>query len=265
MRVSTLAFLTHVPIVVGIGLFIQGQSLPPYSDDAEAQRVFVSVASYGAQCASAGWYEAMDALRTARYPLMDLGRGLALFGLTMLAVSGVFALQGARRLADLRTPAETPLYFASGMAIVLLWSFATAWSYALELPRQYLPSCADSVGIPMFESLYFGAIVLILALITGGILSRFFGMLPVSLWIWDKARPVRSWSWTIACALLVALLLLLLVDAVTTEFFLTTPFLLVGIWLTLATRAALLAPSYEQDWPPREACSGLTRSAVARE
>ncbi|MEM6476970.1 MAG: hypothetical protein AAF687_12455, partial [Pseudomonadota bacterium] len=113
-------------------------------------------------------------------------------------------------------------------------------SLGLDQGRGVFPYCADSIGIPMgFISLshffLFG-----LSIVVGLVLALGFRKLPVDLFAWRSDRPVRSTLITIPLALFAIIIALLGLLTATSSAFLGTPAFILALYLTEATRSALV-------------------------
>ena len=112
--------------------------------------------------------------------------------------------------------------------------------YSEMLRKGAYPPYGDSIAIPISEVLTLAAIfapVYILFLVLT--LLGYPGA--VSLWVWNGARSVWSWLWTVLCGVAVVLTATNLIDA--WRWRLPLEFLNVAlwIWLLLAFRAVLVA------------------------
>ncbi|MDQ4086734.1 MAG: hypothetical protein M3177_01765 [Pseudomonadota bacterium] len=228
-------------LVVGAALYAGGSRLPPYTDPAAAERLKLKPSMDDPECAGEQWYRDMDNLRTRRHTLMDGGGGLMLFAATGLVILAAAGRRRALSLADLRTPRHVGTFFALGVSAMIMFVAAVSHSFVIELRRDYLPWCADSIAIGMFSAWAGGIVLLTILLAAGTAICLFFGPLPARLWLWDHSRPVRSWLWTVLTGLFVAALLLALVDVASTSMFLGIPSCVIGTYLALSARAAALS------------------------
>lgn len=145
----------------------------------------------------------------------------------------------------LRTPAHRVSFIAIGVGVILLTLAGISYGLQTDLRRQYFPSCADSLGIPI-AGLMLLAIVLIPVLsLTGAIVTLAFGALPAPLTQWDGHRAGRSWAITILFGVtMLAGVAGATAGAFTSDF--VGPATIVALYLFASTRAALLAPRSPQ-------------------
>lgn len=237
--------LAFTLFVLGSILYVRGANLPAYTDVAALDQLRLVPEIVGTECvATEQWYRDVDALRTARNPLMDSGGALMLTAVTLLAFAIFVVAQGATKLTEISTPQSLETFFGLGTFSIIWLVIAVGYSFTLDLGRDLFPWCADSISIGMFGMLIFGFMSLIVLSIVGLIISRFFGELPVPLMVWDASRPLRSWIWTVLAGVGVTGFAVLIADVALTAQFLAMPSFLIAIYVVLATRAALLAPIF---------------------
>jgi hypothetical protein len=112
---------------------------------------------------------------------------------------------------------------------------------ATDARRQYFPWCADSIGIPIFALAMALTVAAPTSAILGLIIARFFGRLPVHLWIWDRNRPVRSYLVTLIFGGGAAAVVVIWAIGLTSSD-VAGPSMVLIAYLLASTRAALLAP-----------------------
>lgn len=239
LKSATWLLLCLLPL--GAALYVYGASLPPYVDAAAAGGL-VMAPNVDHGCATDGWYEAMDAVRTWRYPLMNGGAALILFASSVLSVLFFARSPNSWSFSGVVTPSRPAWYFVLGVPTGLAFIWGLSHAFVLELQRQYYPWCADSVIIPIVGVWVGGIIVLMVCAAVAAILIPFFGRLPVPLTQWDAARPRASWLWTLATAVAAVVIIGTIVSSAPEADFLVIPSCVVGLYLVLSTRAALLAP-----------------------
>ena len=243
MTFRTILLSQAALFIVGIALHAIGLALPPFVDPSAAEALILAPVVTESACQLPDlWHERLDLLRTSRSLLLDGSRGLMLFSATLAVGVGVARRAGIRSMADLRTPASTGGFLVPGSAAVLWLIWALSFSLVIDLRRAHFPWCSDSIFIPMVGLWHAGALLLVVLMLAGFIVSRFFGALPASLWINDEARPIRSWIWTLLSGALVAALVPATVYSAFSSAFFAVPSCLVGIYLAVAMRAAALAP-----------------------
>lgn len=241
LRIAVLALLGL--FVLGAALCAYGGQLPAYTDVAAMERLRLAPEVTDTGCVVGDrWHENVNALRTARNPLLNGGGALMLTAATVLLLLGAAASRGATTLGEIGTPRSLATFFGAGILSTVWFLFALAYSFVIDFHRGAFPWCADSIAIPIFGLEIAGAFLLPVLVMAGLVVSRFFGSLPERLGIWDADRPVRSWIWTILTGLAVSGLALIIAASFLSAEFLVIPSCLVGLYLVLSTRAAVLAP-----------------------
>ncbi|WEJ98045.1 MAG: hypothetical protein P0Y59_13875 [Candidatus Sphingomonas phytovorans] len=192
--------------------------------------------------------DAYFALRTARYLLMDFGRGLVLASATVLALVHGLARSPLDGTSWLRTPARRMTFIAIGIGVILLGAAAETYSLHADLDRFTFPMCADSIGIPMRGLMLLTMVLLPVLTVLGGVITLGFGRIPVSLSQWDVGRPKRSWVVTILIGLVWLATLFVTVSITVSSAWPATPAGVVALYLLASTRAALLV----ERWVPEQ-------------
>jgi hypothetical protein len=228
----------------GVMLLVVGLLMPAYTDSEAAERIRLGLECESGipntdkdrQCDSQLWHRAMNSLRTGKWSLVDSGAGLLLSGLTM----SVFLWWRGRQPRRLwLTPKSTLSILALAALCWLVQIPAYALHFITEMTRGYHPHWADTIAIPMIESesillgLFLPYMAIWLVFVVGA-------RLPVSLFATAPARPLVNAFWTVATALLLVPIVLVLVGAVLGGPTLMVPFLWLTLWLALCARAAAL-------------------------
>ena len=230
--------ISAVLALAGIALFLWGVTIDPYIDADAARRLIVDACDEASQVRP-GWADRLAAQETMRWPLMNSGLSFAM-------ISGSIAVLArwdiVRRGHLLATPSKRAHFFVLGIAALTCCAFGIFSGISLDLSRNKLPWCADSIGIPI------GGLIAILPFIfgicgvVGLLLVRWFGKLPIEIMIWDAERPMRSWGITLCLAPIALLLILVAFSSAFSSGFLAVPGYLALIYITASTRAALLSP-----------------------
>ncbi len=187
------------------------------------------------------WHTEIDALRTERYPLYDLGTGLIALSACVAFMIRALPLKTRADFAALSTPASP---------ITLLLIAAIAWSgfwlseivaVVSAVHRFEVPPWADTLAIPFFA--FYGAFAVgALPFLVIVWLAGVWGSdLPSSMWLWKKHRPWASWITSVLASIPLAPFLLMLAVAVEQGPFLDVPVAFLLIYLSLALRAAALS------------------------
>jgi hypothetical protein len=182
------------------------------------------------------------ALFTAHYTLVDIGIGLVLSGVTLARLTFVLRMHGPSEGTWLRTPAQRSTYLIVGSG-ALVWFFVSVIeSLRTDLERMLFPSCADSIGIPIYGVGVTAVLTFPIALLAGWMITRLFGCLPAPLTQWDSARPAKSWILTGIFGLGIVCLTIGLVESLPTSMSVSALSFIVGIYLLASARAGILSP-----------------------
>ncbi|MXP09695.1 hypothetical protein [Pseudoblastomonas halimionae] len=229
--VTFVRFLAALPII-GVALIAWGATYPFYTDIDAAMELRRNACD--ANGVIEGWYEAMARFDTPRHEFMQAGLALALIAVTISVLSSVFGK---------KAPANKPAFFGLGyLGLFMAW-FGYGFSFYIDMRRGVFPHCADTIAIPLAAQTIGYAILALLCTLFGLTLLIGFGTLPVRLDRWDADRKLRSHIVTgIFGAIALLGVVIVAIDA-TGSTFLAIPGTIVLIYVTLATRAALLAPA----------------------
>ncbi|WP_337661338.1 hypothetical protein [Erythrobacter sp. Alg231-14] len=184
-----------------------------------------------------GWYEQMAALRTLRHPLIQSGISLIFAGATLRGLVHFF---GRVDRFALRSPPNRLTFFAMGTGVVALSWFSQMQSLFIDFDRHEFPSCADTLAIPISGITGMYLIVFALCLGVGALLSLGLNPLPTPLFAWRKDQPVKSVLVTIPFGCIALAIVFLGITSAWTSAFIGTPAAIVAVFLTEATRSALL-------------------------
>lgn len=182
----------------------------------------------------------MDEVRTSKWAVYDSGRGLIALSLMALAFMTLNRLWDLRRVANLSTPRFRLTFFALGTAIWLAQIPVFRFRLMEEASRNYFPWWADSLGIPFamhgaFVEMFFPVLLVI------GVVALWRARLPAPLWLFDRTRRLRSIVWTALYGGFAFVLFLASLDELVRGSFAMVPILVIGAYLSLVTRAAVLS------------------------
>lgn len=239
MAATTVYRICAALALAGAALFVWGLLTHTYADNAAAYQLLVNDCDRNGVIAP-HWHERMDAVRTMRWPLMNSG-------CAMLLLAGCVATLAAWNVGKSGqwcvTPTKRRYFFLIGLlGLVIAWG-GEVFSIMLEIRRHFVPSCADSPGIPLIGITSFFTIATVLGIGAGLILVNWFAPLPTPLLAWNPTRTARSWALSVCFAPVLAILALVLVDGVRFESFLATPGYVLLLYLAEATRSALVRKS----------------------
>ena len=228
--------------MVGAAVALRGALMPIYLVGPDlAERVYLDWCSpQGTIDHALG--ERYQALFTDHYAWKDAGVGLMLGAAALAILTVTLWRTAAPGTPWLRTPSARWLFFALGLAVIGMGQAVTIESFRTDVYRRYVPSCADSWGIPVTQSNAAALVITIVLLPIGVALILMFGKLPVPLGRWDGTRPIRSWFVTIVFSLLMLFVATVCLGSLATD---TNGWIVPGVlafYLLAATRAALLAP-----------------------
>lgn len=234
-----------IATLAGIAALIwaQGRAVfrVPYDD---------AMAAYGAWCDATLKVDPVAgdrylAMFGDRYLWTDVGAGLLATGLTGLVLTILAYCTVPTRWA--RTPTDRWHFTIAGwIAIAWVW-VTTMYGLHTDAHRSLFPSCADSIGIPIYAMTFSLSIFAIVCTLVGLLLMRFFGTLPVPLGQWDRDRPIRSWIVTFGFIALICLVIHSMALDAQSSVSIGLPAGLIAIYLLASTRAALLAPKIDAE------------------
>jgi len=241
-----LFYLALLIFIVGTISIAVGSFMPAYTDPVAAERIFSgSECELGmpnkndrSRCDSQVWHRSMDALRTYKWPLVDMGGGLLASALSIF----VFAKwNGRKSWQEMVTPKRSLSIVALVTLVWLMQIPAYAMFFATEVTaRDCCPWWADSVAIPLFQT---DAVVLMLYLPFVAVWLIFVGgsQLPTLVFRNVTGRQIINILWTGAAVLLCVPIVLYLINAILDGPVLMVPFLWLALWLALCARAAALS------------------------
>jgi hypothetical protein len=239
-----LVALCLVAISVGSALLVMANRTPAHTDERRADEL----ARLYEQNYTTSNPERLEpirrqitALRTPKWKLYDAGLDICLLSTTLLLGVVIFRIWDVRNLRKLRTP-------RSRLALLGLASFALlALVPALQLQSDYeyaRDDFAPAIDTGRGSALFLGAELFLLLWIPMMVVGRFIVLkhasLPESLWCWDGTQHYRSLILTTFFGLLAALLTTLLVWCAYNLSW-AIPSLLIGIYVALSSRAALVS------------------------
>jgi hypothetical protein len=241
-----LFYLALLFFIIGAISIAVGSFMPAYSDPGAVERIRsgsecelgVPNKSDRSRCDSEVWHRSMDALRTYKWRLIDVGGGLLASALSIF----VFAKWNGRTSWKEMTTPKRSLSIVALVALVWLMQIpAFMLFFAAEVTvRDCCPWWADSVAIPIFQT---DAVVLLLFLPYVAVWLFFVGgaQLPVTVFRNVPGRPMINILWTGAAVLLCVPIVLYLINAILDGPVLMVPFLWLALWLALCARAAALS------------------------
>lgn len=194
------------------------------------------------QCDFQTWFHQMAVLRTEKHLIQNIGWSLILASLALAVIKYLFLRQKFVGLPQWRTPSRKWHFFAYGIALLAISYIGSIYGLSLDQSRDMFPWCSDSIAIPIYQMMLGFPILLIFLLIAGGLLSLNFGKLPVGLLQWDDNNIWKSWFVSISFGIIFLALLYATMDTAVISDFVGVFAGVLAMYLTLATRAALLAP-----------------------
>jgi hypothetical protein len=238
-------YLALFLLAAGLALMVIGSLLPAYTDPVAAERIRsglecergVANTNKDQQCDNRLWHRSMDALRTNKWSLVDSGAGVLASGLMAYAFLWWHRRKSWRQLS---TPKSSWYILALAALAWLVQIPAYELHFLIELMRGYYPPWADSIAIPIYQ---FRSILLRMFLPYMAIWLFFVvgARLPVVVFSAIPGRPFANTFWTVASALLLVPVGLVLIGAILEGPIVMVPFLWLTLWLILCARAAALS------------------------
>jgi hypothetical protein len=225
----------EMPEYYAVPSAVSGGDLP---DDADARHRFTQ-----------DWYRQDEAMRTPKWELYDLGRGLIALSASLLAGVALLRLWNARDIVQLKTPRSSVWFLGLGGAIWLAQAPVEAQMLQEHFDRGYFPWWSDIIAIPTMGVTLLVVLTLPIMMILGWVIVLWRAELPANMWAWDRDRPVRAVVWTALFGVVAAVILWRLWDAVAYSY-LSVPLGLIGLYLVLGARAAVVASVVRWRAPP---------------
>jgi hypothetical protein len=242
-----LVALCLVSISVGSALLVTAHNTPAHTDERRADEL---ARLYEQNYASnperlEPIRQQIAALRTSKWNLYDAGLDMCLLSATLLFGVVRFRIWDLRNLRTVGTP-RSRLGLLGLASIALL-----ALLPALQLQSDYeyvRDDLAPAIDTGRGTILFLGTGLFLLLWIPMMVVGRFLVLrhasLPSNLWCWDNTQHYRSVILTTFFGLVVALLAILLVWSAN-NFPWAIPSLLVGVYVILSSRAALVSADKE--------------------
>jgi len=161
LRVLQLLFVVLTCSGAGFILLEHASNLEEYTDLEEALRLRASdppVAPDGASTAVSQWQQRMNSIRTNKWHVYDVGRGLVMFSACLLVAGVYFRVWRPRFWRFAETPKSK---FTAMLLLALAWlsQVPAVWFYLIEERRRWvLPTWADNIIIPMIGSILLATI-----------------------------------------------------------------------------------------------------------
>jgi small-conductance mechanosensitive channel len=229
-------------VVAGIAVGLHGRAKPVFSVPFKtAMKAYAGWCTVEARIVDAAG-DRYFALFTNHYRLVDDGIGLILTGVTLAGIALLLRTRSACDGAWLRTPERHWTFLVAGAGVIIWLWMAMIYSLQTDLRRMYFPTCADSIGIPIYANTILTLLAAPISILVGWAIARRFGRLPAPLHQWDAEKPVRSSMITIVFGTGIIGFAALLAESMISSMSVAAPSLVVAIYLLAATRAALLSP-----------------------
>jgi hypothetical protein len=181
------------------------------------------------------------ALRTSKWDLHDTGLDMCLLSVSLLLTAIHFRLWDLRNLRTMKTPRTRSRLL--GLATIALLALLLP---ALQLQTDYeyiRDDLAPTIDTGRGGTLFFGTELFLLLWIPMLLIGRFVilrrATLPANLWGWNRAQPAHSLILNASFGSL-AVILVVLISWSAINFSWAIPSLLVGLYVVLSTRAALM-------------------------
>ena len=135
-------------LITGIGLFSSSLTLGYYKDQKAADNLINN--SYNIDKSS--YYKKEAALRTNKLTFMDVGSGLTIASITILFFLFWGQIHTWADFKSVKTPNRNVVFILSNIAW-LTFIPGTFWYYSFRAGRGDYPPFADSIAIPIFETI----------------------------------------------------------------------------------------------------------------
>jgi hypothetical protein len=259
---STFTALCAAGLIVGIALLVAAYRLPAHSDEARARELTIQYEHHFLDSTP----EVRDSieqkiipLRTSYWSFYRIGLVLCLTTPMLLAAIIRFKLWDIRMLRFATTPqTRLRLLLLASVAWLSLLP-AILQETADEFTQDDLTWAIDT-GNGMFAFVLppFFLITWIVSMLVGRFIVLRKAKLPANLWSWDSDRPSRSLVWTVLYGFLAGIIAILVLLSWWYRNGWYLPGLLVGLYVTVSTRAALLNGGGISDQPLDATPSRLT-------
>jgi hypothetical protein len=231
--------------LAGEALVLKAESLPEWTDEARANAI--QLREYPDAVASnpdldrqfyLQWKRDLDSVRTAKWPLFDVGSGLMTLAASCAIAILLLGIHDRSDLAALRTPRRRwQILLLAGLLWGLFWAACIAY-LLVSFSRNEYPWWADSIIIPMMAATFVAVVFGPLVAAAIWFASLRHSSLPAPLWAWPARRGVLSAMAQIWWIGIAALGLFLLYDALRFEPFFFVPISIGVVYLGLVARAA---------------------------
>ncbi len=233
--------LSFVATGVGVALLVIAHSLPAHTDEQHAADLTLTYEQNIGNMTMEqreSIRQEMVSLRTSKWKLYNLGLGVCLVAPCLIAAMLYFRLWDLCNLRTLITPQTRLGLF--GLASAAWWALLPALQLAEfdEYAQDDLTPHIDAGhGILFFFAPFF--FLAWIVLVFGGLFIFRKATLPANLYCWDEVRLCRSIVLTAFFGLASSVFAVLIIWSAY-NFLWGLPSLIVGFYLTLSTRAALL-------------------------
>ena len=237
--------IASVLAVMGAALIVQSNTLPEWTDRAKMEEVATDYPpSFNGPVYdehNKRWHKRMRALRTAKWPLYDLGSGLIALSLSLAAGTIILKVRTGRDIAALRTP-KRRMAILGMCTIAWIW-FGLAFSYEVlqDQERFMFPPWADTIIIPIAGICAFTLFGLVLLVPLAWIVALRRARLPISFWAWRPDYPITSWAFSVCAAITALFGGIALCSALAAGPYVMVPATLLWVYGVLAVRAAALS------------------------
>ncbi|WP_460621320.1 hypothetical protein [Hymenobacter tenuis] len=135
--------------LLGAAIWLYASQMPVYKNGKTIQEVFSHYHQLGSyQEMKAAFYKNENALRTNRNELLDVGSGIAVASLTLLAFVIGKRLRTVTQLRQLGVPSKRQFFIWLNAGWVVLFA-DLLWYYHYRAVRGDFPPFADSIAIPV--------------------------------------------------------------------------------------------------------------------
>jgi len=242
-------------LAAGIALTVYSEKLPYYSnlllkekvEEETNDKILSDPNRKDIEKAEENYYQSVEKLKTQKANYFDLGSGIVVASIVIIAFLLKFRIRRLADLKNLKSVNKSWLYLIS-IPVWLLLIPGAYWYYTLRAERGDYPMFADSIAIPIFYSFIVVAIGFLLFL-PFLVISISKSQLPTFIFIkpekYDSISIVRESFWGILLLIDLASLISFIIDGDHVSIIVTLYF----VYLLLTLRAGITNKYNESLYP----------------
>jgi len=227
--------ITFILLTIGFGLFSYSLTLPYYKDQKSADKLIGNSFNIN----KADYYKQEATLRTNKLNFMDLGSGLTIASTTILLILFFARLKTWTDFRKVKSPNKIVIFILSNIAW-LTFLPGTFWYYSFRARRGDYPPFADSIAIPIYETIP-TILCGLLPLNVFILLTSINATLPTQVFITADKYKRAAILWEIFFGLWLLLNLLILIGFVVDGDHISIPINLFFTFILLSLRAGQMS------------------------